>query len=136
MHIIPGDLPAVWRERAETLRTYGDPNSARLWDIAAVELERAMEVFGQQTLSLTEAARESGFTADHLGALVKRGKIPNGGRTGAPRIRRIDLPQKRWADQDAHRVRSLSIENMSVALPTHSRRSDEEEEAALVRPAH
>ena len=95
MHIIPGDLPAVWRERAETLRTYGDPNSARLWDIAAVELERAMEVFGQQTLSLTEAARESGFTADHLGALVKRGKIPNGGRTGAPRIRRIDLPQKR-----------------------------------------
>jgi hypothetical protein len=95
MHIIPGDLPAVWRERAETLRTYGDPNSARLWNIAAVELERAMEVFGQETLSLTEAARESGFTADHLGALVKRGKIPNAGRTGAPRIRRIDLPQKR-----------------------------------------
>jgi hypothetical protein len=95
MHIIPGDLPEIWRKRAETLRTYGDPNSARLWEIAAVEVERAMELFGQETLSLTEAGRESGFTADHLGSLVKRGKIPNAGRTGAPRIRRHDLPQKR-----------------------------------------
>jgi hypothetical protein len=92
MKTIPGDLPALWRERAETLRTYGDPNSARLWDIAAVELERALEVFAGETLSLRDAARESGFTADHLGALVKRGKIPNAGRKGAPRIHRHDLP--------------------------------------------
>jgi hypothetical protein len=93
--IIPGNLPAVWRERANTLREFGDPNSARLWDIAAVELDRAMDTFGAETLSLVAAARESGFTADHLGSLVKRGKIPNAGRTGAPRIHRHDLPQKR-----------------------------------------
>lgn len=30
---LPGDLPALWRERAETLRTYGDANSARLWEV-------------------------------------------------------------------------------------------------------
>ena len=41
------------------------------------------------------AARVSGYTADHLGALVKRGKIPNAGRTGAPRIRRQDVPRKK-----------------------------------------
>lgn len=97
MKTIPGDLPTVWRERAETLRTYGDPNSARLWDIAAVELERALEVFAGETLSLRDAARESGFTADHLGALVKSGKIPNAGRKGAPRIRRQNLPSPKQA---------------------------------------
>ena len=91
---IPGDLPALWRERADFLLEYGDPNSARLWQLAALELERAMKVFGEQTLSLVEAARESGYTPDHLGALVKRGRIPNAGRTGAPRIRRFDLPIK------------------------------------------
>jgi hypothetical protein len=92
---IPGDLPALWRERAETLRTYGDSTCARLWDIAAAELERAMELFAAETLSLTEAARESGYTADHIGSLVKRGKIPNAGRTNAPRIHRHDLPPKK-----------------------------------------
>jgi hypothetical protein len=55
---------------AETLRTCGDPTCARLWDIATVEPERAWQAFSNDTLSLTEAARESGFTADHLGALI------------------------------------------------------------------
>lgn len=91
---IPGDLPIEWRKRADFLRQYGDPNTARLWELAATELERAMAVMGEQTLSLTEAARVSGYTPDHLGALVKKGKIPNAGRSGAPRIRRCDLPVK------------------------------------------
>ena len=95
MQNIPGDLPAVWRERANTLREFGDPNTARLWDIAAVELERAMELFAAETLSLTEAARVTGYSRDHLGSLVKRGKIANAGRTNAPRIRRSDLPPKK-----------------------------------------
>jgi hypothetical protein len=92
---LPGDLPALWRARAETLRQYGDANSARLWDIAATELEHALELFGAETLTLVEAARESGYTPDHIGALVKRGQIPNAGRTHAPRIRRSDLPPKK-----------------------------------------
>ena len=69
---ILGDLPSRWRERAETLRSFGDPNSARLWDIAAVELERAQALFATETLSLTEAARVTGYTPDHLGSLLKR----------------------------------------------------------------
>jgi hypothetical protein len=38
------DLPAVWRERADWLREYGDPNSARLWQSAARELEDAFAI--------------------------------------------------------------------------------------------
>jgi hypothetical protein len=76
MQTIPIDLLALWRKRAETLRTYGDPNSARLWDIAAQELEQSLEAIAGETLSLREAVRESGFTADHLGRRSKSGRSP------------------------------------------------------------
>jgi hypothetical protein len=95
METKPDDLPARWRERAEYLRQYGDPACARLWELAATELEAALAAHGQEALSLTEAAKLSGLTADHLGQLVKQGRIPNAGRDGAPRIRRGDLPVKR-----------------------------------------
>jgi hypothetical protein len=36
----------------------------------------------------------SGYSADHLGELVREGKIPNAGRKNAPLIRRLDLPMK------------------------------------------
>ena len=92
---LSGDLPALWRARAETLSTYGDPNSARLWNIAATELERAMESSAAETLSLADASRICGYSAAYLSALIKHGKIPNAGRTHAPRIRRQDLPPKK-----------------------------------------
>jgi hypothetical protein len=43
----PGDLLALWRERAAFLQQYGDPNSARLWQLAARELERALTAPGK-----------------------------------------------------------------------------------------
>lgn len=92
---MPEALPAVWRKRADWLREFGDPNTARLWDTAARELEQAVQVEGEQTYSLTQAAKLSGFSADHLSSLVKKGQIPNAGRDGAPRIRRSNLPMKR-----------------------------------------
>ena len=54
----------------------------------AAELEATLRERDETTLSLTEAARESGYSADHLGRLVRDGKIPNTGRPGAPRIAR------------------------------------------------
>lgn len=43
-------------------------------------------------LNLRQASIESGYSADHLGKLVRAGKIPNVARTNAPKIRRRDLP--------------------------------------------
>jgi len=106
---IPGDLPALWRARAETLSSFGDPTSARLWNIAADELERALELFAAETLTVTEAARESGYTADHIGSLVKRGKIPNAGKHHAPRIRRQDLPPKKKPGGRGRPARTKSV---------------------------
>ncbi len=84
---------SVW-QRAEYLADFGDPNTARLWHLAAAELYQALQVLGEETLSLVEAAVVSGYTANHLGSLVRKGKIPNCGRTNAPRVRRADLPIK------------------------------------------
>jgi len=46
------------------------------------------------TLTLRDAARESGYTADHLGRLVRNGTLPNVGRKHSPRVRACDLPRK------------------------------------------
>ncbi len=64
-----------WRRRAQFLDDYGDPNSARLWQLAAAELDEALRTLGEETLSLVEAAAVSNYTADHLGSLVRSGKM-------------------------------------------------------------
>ena len=90
----PSTLSTTWRERAELLANFGDPNCARIWQLAAQELDQALQAHGEERLTLAEAARESGYSQDHLGALVRRGKLPNAGRRGVPLIRRSDLPIK------------------------------------------
>jgi hypothetical protein len=90
----PRELNEKWIQRAHFLREYGDTNCARLWELAANELRDAFETHGDETLSLTEGGRESGYSPDHLSRLIKRGVIANAGREGAPRIRRADVPIK------------------------------------------
>ncbi len=69
----PGDLPSIWRQRAQFLKEYGDPNSGRLWALAATELDQSLRVLGEDTLTLGEAAALSGYSADHIGSLVRHG---------------------------------------------------------------
>ena len=44
-----------------------------------------------ETLNLTEAAKRTDHSRDHIGRLVRKGKIPNVGRKYAPRVRYRDL---------------------------------------------
>ena len=81
-------LPVTWRTQAKALRRYGGETPAVALESCAAELEATLRERDETTLSLTEAARESGYSADHLGRLVRDGKIPNAGRPGAPRIAR------------------------------------------------
>lgn len=90
-----------WREEASQLRErYSDERLARLSEIYAQELEAVLREYGDQALSLEAAAQESGYSIDHLGRLVRQGKLPNAGRSGAPRIRRNDLPKKASSGQE------------------------------------
>ncbi|MYC52974.1 MAG: hypothetical protein F4X47_11730 [Gammaproteobacteria bacterium] len=87
-------LPATWRRRAKGLRRYGVETSATALERCAEELDATLVQREETTYSLVEASRESGYSADHLGRLVRDGKIPNAGRPGAPRIALKDLPRK------------------------------------------
>lgn len=44
-----------------------------------------------EPLTLTEAEKRTGRSRDHIGKLVRQGKIPNAGRKHAPRVRYRDL---------------------------------------------
>ncbi len=45
----PGKLPGIWHQRAEFLKEYGHRKSARMWERAAMELEQALRVLGEET---------------------------------------------------------------------------------------
>ena len=95
------ELATAWKEEAFRLRDrYADKRSARILTVAADELLGALNEIDSQLLNLEEAAALSGYSADHLGRLIRQGKIPNAGRKNAPKIRRADLPIKaglrRW----------------------------------------
>ena len=89
-------LVIVWRQRADELHPYA-PHVAAAFTEVADELRAALETSEGDSLSLVEAARESGYSAEHLGRLVRVGEIPNAGRPNAPRIQRKDLPRKATA---------------------------------------
>lgn len=58
-------------------------------DLEAMQRQRATE-----TLSPDEAAKETGYSVDHLLRLKRQGKLPNAGTEHRPRFRRADLPRK------------------------------------------
>jgi len=93
-------LARTWRERADQLRPYATA-AASAFENAAAELEAAVAEEQATALSLEEAAEESGYSPDHLGRLVREGKIPNAGKKNAPRILRRLLPRKPAALRDA-----------------------------------
>ena len=87
-------LSEAWRTRADILRQYGSETAAMALEACAAELEAAWRRKDDTIVTLAEAARKSGYSAHHLGRLVREGKIPNAGRPGAPRIALRDLPRK------------------------------------------
>lgn len=88
------ELSSRWREQASLLRQHRLERDAAWLEDRADELERALTESETELVSLAEAARISGYSADHLGRLVRDGKLANLGRPQAPRVRTRDLPRK------------------------------------------
>lgn len=88
------ELAQTWRLRAKELHSYAAEGAAVAYEQAAAELERAQSESADTVVSLNDGARISGYSPDHLGRLVKAGKIPNQGTTHRPRVRIADLPRK------------------------------------------
>jgi len=92
--MLPAELAPGWRSTARLFRDHAEESVARAYEACAKDLERILTSLGDTPLTLQEAAEESGYSADHLGRLVREGSIPNSGRHGSPRIARRDLPRK------------------------------------------
>jgi hypothetical protein len=58
------------------------------------DIKSIMDASSDRHLTLSEASAISGYSAEHLGRLIRKGSIPNAGRENAPRIRLRDLPVK------------------------------------------
>ena len=87
-------LVRPWRVHAELLRQYRNQQQAEWLEDRAAELERALQEHDNELLTLTAAGEASGYSADHLGRLVRQGALENLGRPNAPKVRRGDLPRK------------------------------------------
>lgn len=88
-----------WRERAATLSTYGADSSAKALQACSVELEAELRSWLEESLTLEEAAAESGYSYSSLQKRVAGSEILNAGDKGSPRIRRRDLPYKPTAER-------------------------------------
>ena len=91
-------LPVTWRTQAKALRRYGGDTPAVALESCAAELEATLRERDETTLSLTEAARESGYS----------------GPSRPPRARRQD-PQRRKARRAQDRSQTPATEGTSRA---------------------
>ena len=88
------ELATRWTDEAASLAKWGDDRGSALLRQCATELDLAAREHDAEELTIPAAAEASGYSRDHLRALVASGEIPNSGRKGSPRIRRSGLPIK------------------------------------------
>lgn len=85
-----------WADEAKQLRErYALESAARVCEAHVRELAKVVAAQEDEVLTVPEAAQETGYSAQHLRALVSSGTVPNAGRKGQPRIRRGDLPARK-----------------------------------------
>lgn len=89
------DFLRQWSSRRDDFaRVSAMVDGAAIVDALLADLSALFGTEEDAPLTLSEASRESGYSADHLSRLVRLGAIPNAGRPRSPRIRRKDLPRK------------------------------------------
>jgi hypothetical protein len=89
------DLITRWKARRDEFeRLDAHVSGATLCNEMLQDFESLIDTEQNDLLTLQESARLSGYSEDHLGRLIRKGKLTNHGRPGAPRIRRSDLPRK------------------------------------------
>jgi len=70
---------------------HGQVDAAALVHEIVGSIRAIRETSLNEPLSLSEAGRRYGYSSDHIGRLVREGKVPNAGRKNAPRVLGRDL---------------------------------------------
>jgi hypothetical protein len=71
----PNDLPQTWREQAELQRSLGCTEAACTFEHCAKELASSLKSYADETLTIAEAAKASGYDDETLRRLVRAGTI-------------------------------------------------------------
>lgn len=89
------ELVALWRSRANDLRTYAScTEAATAYEFAARELETALASKLAVTLSINEAAVRVSRHPDTIRKAISDGKLTNAGRRGKPAVILRDLLER------------------------------------------
>lgn len=108
------ELGPKWESRADALAPYA-PAAAEAFRRAARELATAIAAGSSASLSLTEAAARSGFHADSIGRMIRRGALTNVGTPARPRVLVAELPTKPAAGVAHKRLRAATSTTTSPA---------------------
>jgi excisionase family DNA binding protein len=90
-------LSQQWRDRAKEFQEHGCDDVAATYTKTTQELEAVVADWEGEQLTTAEAARETGYSEEHLRRLVRDGKLPAARADGSKsqlRLRRGDLPRK------------------------------------------
>lgn len=119
------ELLSRWRTRRDEFdRVKALVDGAVICDTILVDLKELVLASDEELLSLREAAKESGYSADHLGRQIRAGMIPNAGRRHSPRIRRSDLPRKAGALLAPMTLRTFPRQQIARAVVNSSTRGE------------
>jgi hypothetical protein len=89
------DVRDRWLSRRDELaRLKALVDGASLCGEFLSDLDRLASNSEAEVLTVTQAAECSGFSADHIGRLVREGKLSNAGRKHAPRVFARELPAR------------------------------------------
>ena len=80
IHSVITNLAGGWRDHAATLRDYGADVQALALEKCAEQLELGLRAWRHTPLTLAQASALGGYSTDHLGRLIREGKIPNASR--------------------------------------------------------
>ena len=90
-----GHLVERWSLRRDEFRRFASlVDGGRLCEEVLADLRRLDAAGDEAVLTLSQAALCSGYSREHLGRMLRQGKIPNAGRLNAPKIRLRDMPLK------------------------------------------
>jgi hypothetical protein len=101
---------------------HGQVDAAALAREIVSSIRAIRETSLNEGLTLAEASRRYGYSADHIGRLVREGKVPNIGRKNAPRVRPRDLMTLRKPQLDTRA--SKRYDPVADARSLRSRREE------------
>ena len=78
---------------------------AALCEEVLADLEVLLKGEASEILTIGGAAKRSGYSADHIGRLIREGKLTNVGRKHAPRVLACELPRRPASRLAASHVR-------------------------------